>query len=173
MTNCFLELRKIHNPRSLQLLENHIRRSGDSLERCFVESTCSQRSYWDAIQHRIHSLPYYDNHKVRSNAVLAYSLYMTYDKKGRIDIDRWISGNLEWLHESFDCAPDGVSNVLEVACHYTLAPHLHALVVPVDQRGHLCARSFTTGYDAQTELVTAYCQAMWPLGLIVKRTEGL
>lgn len=173
MINCFLNLHKIHDQNALLWQENHFRYWGDLPDRDTIESTCPQQSYWDAIQQRIHALPYYDTHKVRSNAVLAYSIKMSYDTRDRIYEDPWVAANLEWLHDSFDCAPDGVSNVLEVVCHYDPFPHLHALVVPVDQRGHLCARSFTTGREAQTELITAYCQVMWPLGLIVKRTDGI
>lgn len=171
MVSCFLSIYKIHDKAHLGWQEKHMRRS-DTPEDGMIESTFPSLGYWDAVHARIRGLPYYDCHKVRSNAVLAYSVYLACSQGAAADLQGWITTNLAWLHTTFDRAPDGTSNILAVVYHATPAPHLHALVIPIDPRGHLCARFFTNGSIAMTLLQASYVRQMQPLGLRRDESEG-
>lgn len=166
MASCFLSIHKIHDKAHLGWLEKHMRCSNTPADKN-IESTCSDLNYWDAIQERIRTLSYYDSHKVRRNAVLAYSIYLTCSQEAEVDLQGWVAANLAWLHNAFDRAPDGVSNILEVIYHTALAPHLHALVIPIDPRGHLCASFFTNGSIAMAQLQASYARQMQSLSRTV------
>lgn len=166
MASCLLSIHKIHDKAHMGWLEKHMRRSDMPKDRV-IESTCPGLGYWDAIQTRIHSLPYYNTHKVRSNAVLAYSIYLARSQGTEVGQQGWIAASLAWLHNTFDRAPDSVSNILEVVYHAAPVPHLHALVVPIDPRGHLCARFFTNGRTALAQLQASYAKQMQSLSRTV------
>ena len=164
MSKYLLSIHKLHDNAHVGWLQKHMRRF-DAPEDKIIESACTGQSYWGAIQTRINNSPYYDSHKVRSNAVLAYSVYISYSEEASVDQRLWGAANLVWLQDIFDCAPDGVSNILEVVYHTIPAPHFHALVIPIDPRGHLCARSFTNGRIALAKLQESYTRCMQSLGL--------
>lgn len=166
MASCFLSIHKVHDKARMGWLEKHMRCSNTPADKN-IESTCSGLNYWDAIQKRIRTLSYYDSHKVRRNAVLAYSIYLTCSQEAEVDLQGWVAANLAWLHNAFDRAPDGVSNILEVIYHTAPAPHLHALVIPIDPRGHLCASFFTNGSIAMAQLQASYARQMQSLSRTV------
>lgn len=125
--------------------------------------------YSRAVQERMQDLPYYQNHKIRKNGVLAYEVITTFsrDDASEIDLDKWKEENVKWLKETFDVAPDGKSNVISVVYHGDEAGnvHCHAIVVPIDERGKLCASRFTNGSKAMTEMQTDYADSMKQFGL--------
>lgn len=100
--------------------------------------------YAKAWEDRIKDLPYYQKHDVRKNAVLGYEVMMAFSQDGNenIDIDTWKKNSIKWLHDTFDKAPDGKSNVLHAVLHMdeTAGPHIHAFIVPIDENGRLNAR---------------------------------
>lgn len=74
---------------------------------------------------------------------------------------------MDWLHKTFDVAPDGKSNVLHAVFHgdETGNVHIHAFVVPVDERGHLNAKRFTGGTRTMQDLQTSYADSVKNLGI--------
>ena len=124
-------------------------------------------NYREAWQKRIASLPYYKDHPVRSNAVLGYEVLLTFSRDANIDIEAWKKQSLEWLHKTFDVAPDKQSNLLHVAYHADEVGnvHIHAFVVPIDERGRLNAKRFTDGSKAMSELQSSYAASVADLGL--------
>lgn len=126
-------------------------------------------SYTEAWQSRINELPYYNNHKVRSNAVLGYEVMLAFsnNESNNIDLETWKKNSVKWLHDTFDVAPDGKSNVLHAVMHMdeTGGPHIHAFVIPIDENGHLNAKRFTDGSRAMTDMQTSYANAVKETGL--------
>lgn len=124
-------------------------------------------TYREAWQKRIDSLPYYKDHPVRSNAVLGYEVLLTFSRDANLDVEAWKKQSLEWLHKTFDVAPDGKSNLLHVAFHADEVGnvHIHAFVAPIDERGRLNAKRFTDGSRAMSELQSSYAESVANLGL--------
>lgn len=126
-----------------------------------------QQTYTEAFKERLSSLPYYEDHKLRKNGVLAYEIMLTFSREADLDIDEWKRESVQWLHDTFDVAPDGKSNVLHAIFHAdeTGNAHIHAIVTPVDENGRLNARRFTNGSRAMTKLQSSYAEAVEDLGL--------
>jgi len=104
---------------------------------------------------------------VRKNSVLAYEIVTTFSRNADIDIEKWKQQNIKWMQQTF-----GPENVISMQYHGDEAtPHIHTIIVPIDERGHLCARNFTGGRKQIMELHDSYSKAMEPLGL--KRGERL
>ena len=124
---------------------------------------------------------------VRKNAVLAVEHILTVspeflnfhkgEKEGRpvllggaTDRER-LSGfrdrALEWVDERY-----GKDNVVSAVLHLDeKTPHLHIVVVPVDERGKLNCRSYLGGKDKMRAMQTSFAEKMEPLGL-VRGVEG-
>lgn len=127
----------------------------------------TQYRYDEAYQERINSLPYYKEHKMRADQIKGMEVLLTFSKDEGIDIEQWKQRNIEWLHETFDKSGDGKSNVLSAVFHgdETGNVHIHAFVVPIDERGHLCAKRFIDGSRQLSDLQTSYADAMKEFGL--------
>jgi hypothetical protein len=120
-----------------------------------------EMSYADAIDQRLENVPY------RSNSVKAYEIIMNYPKDDRSDLDAWKKASVDWLKKTFNVAGDGKNNVLHAVLHNDEAgmPHIHSIVVPVDERGKLCARSFTGGWKNMVDLQTSYARSLESLNI--------
>lgn len=158
----------IHNCRKIQI-DNVIPEMSNQNE---VLVSLPQQSgktlnYNEAFKERINSLPYYENHKIRSNAVLGYEVLLTFTRDPSIDLNQWKNQSMKWLHDTFDVAPDGKSNVLHAELHMDEVgnPHIHAFVVPIDERGRLNAKRFTNGSRVMSALQTSYADAVKSTGL--------
>lgn len=123
--------------------------------------------YADAFQQRVSSLPYYQDRSIKRNQVLGYEVMLTYSRDEKVDVEKWKSQSMDWLHKTFDVAPDGKSNVLHAVFHgdETGNVHIHAFVVPVDERGHLNAKRFTGGTRTMQDLQTSYADSVKNLGI--------
>lgn len=124
-------------------------------------------TFADAFNNRIKSLPYYQDHNVRSNAVYAYEMVMSYTKDDAIDPYAWAEKSMEWVHQTFDGAGDGKSNVLHAVLHMDEPgnPHLHVIVVPIDENGKLNAAAYTDGSRVMSQLQTTYAKSVEEFGL--------
>jgi hypothetical protein len=88
----------------------------------------------------------------------------------QLDADR-LSGLVErtlaWLDKRY-----GLENVVNVQLHLDeSSPHIHATVVPVDERGKLNCRAFLGGREKMRAMQTSIAEEMAPLGLI-RGVEG-
>ncbi len=124
-------------------------------------------NYAEAFRKRIGELTYYKDHKVRKNAVLAYEVVLKFSNVPSVNIDIWKEKSIEWLKEKFNIAPDGGDNVINAILHMDEVggPHIHAIVIPIDPRGHLNATYFTDGRKAMSNLQTSYAEAVKDAGL--------
>ena len=127
----------------------------------------SDISFADVFNSRIAELPYYHNHKIRSDNVLAYEIIMSYTKDESIDPYEWAERSMKWVHQTFDRAGDGKSNVLHAVLHMDEPgnPHIHAIVVPIDEDGKLNAKAFTNGSRIMSQLQTTYAKSVEELGI--------
>ena len=126
----------------------------------------TQMSYMDSFRRRIHQLPYYQDHKIRSNAVLGIDILFSYSKsaEGTFDEQAWMEKNAKWLNDTFSVAPDGRSNVISVVYHEDEHSfHGHAYVIPIDERGRLNCRRFMNGTLGQYQ--SSYAKEMEEFGL--------
>ena len=101
--------------------------------------------------------------KIRKNAVLALELVLSFSPEmtEKIPLNRWCDKNVEWLKERF-----GEDNLLAVTLHMDEStPHIHAEIIPIDERGRLCAKSFTSGKKVLHEMHDSYAEAMSEFGL--------
>lgn len=141
--------------------------------------TPNGKNYYEETKERIENLDYYQNHKVRKNAVLAYDIVLSYSNASGIDVDEWKKDSVEWLEKTFNKAPDGKSNVVSAVLHMDEihddpsqtfenshnSPHIHAVIVPIDENGKLNASRWTDGARAMAELQDSYAKQMVELGL--------
>jgi hypothetical protein len=120
---------------------------------------------------------------VRSNAVLAIEHLLTFspefldirkevNKEGRAILrvqspedmakyQSWQESTMEWLHERY-----GKENVVNVVLHLDeQTPHVHAIVVPIDERGKLNCRAYLGGREKMKQMQTDFAAKMAPLGL--------
>jgi hypothetical protein len=90
--------------------------------------------------------------------------------KSEVDANRlkgFIDHTLAWLEKRH-----GVGNVVNVQLHLDeSSPHIHATVVPVDERGRLNCRAFLGGRQLMRDMQTSIAEEMAPLGL-VRGVEG-
>lgn len=98
---------------------------------------------------------------VRKNAVLAYEIVTTYTKGADINVEEWAQANKKWMEDTF-----GTENVLSMQLHMDeTTPHIHSVIIPIDERRRLCAKTFTGGKSKMVSLHNSYGKAMAPLGL--------
>lgn len=179
MGYCFLSLQKVKTLGQLKSKFNHNHRVADvenadpmlkhlnkNLIQCqLMDGT--KADYATAWNERIDNLDYYRNHKVYANAVKAMEIVMTFSREDNIDIDAWQKKNIAWLEKTFNVAGDGRSNIMDVTYHADEPGnvHLHAIVIPIDENGHLNASRFTNGSRVMSEMQSSYARDMEEFGL--------
>lgn len=170
--------RKISDRKTLSLAYNHNYRTKDTYAKRADRDRKDRneelidiegdRSYLKVLDRMIRKSDYYKNHKVRSNAVLAGELVLSYSKEldGTFDIDNWKNRNVEWLKKRF-----GERNVISAVYHDDersiggyASPHIHAVVLPFDDKGCLNMRSVIRTRDDFVRLQTEYALEMEVFG---------
>lgn len=122
--------------------------------------------YVQRFNKRINELEYYKDHDIRSNGVIAYEINMTYSPTAKVPLEEWKKENYQWLKDEFNVAPDKKNNILSCVFHGDENnPHIHAIVMPVDERGQLCASRFTDGYSSMVQKQDSYAERMSKFGL--------
>lgn len=93
---------------------------------------------------------------VRRNAVKAIEFVLTFSPDADINVRKWSEENIKWLKERF-----GEKNVIAATLHMDeTTPHIHATVVPINDKGRLSAKSFIDGPGSLYKLQTSYADAM-------------
>jgi len=122
---------------------------------------------WHAdVQGRLDDAP-----KIRANAVLALDYVFTAsreffehgdEREHGARLDAWRDRTMDWLRDRF-----GANNVVAAILHRDeLTPHIQAMVVPIDDRGHLAAKTFIGTPSKVSEMQTSYARAVEDLGLV-------
>lgn len=127
-----------------------------------IRDDSTTRSYRDLFIERLQTLPHYEAHSIRKNQVLAYEILLTFSRDEMVNSEHWKQNALNWLLETFNLQGYGSHNVLSASYHIDEAgnDHIHAFVVPIDERGHLNARRFTNGSRRMEDLQTSYADAL-------------
>lgn len=129
-------------------------------------------NFTEIFRQRIAQSEYYKTHNVRKNAIPAIEIILSFSKeqRDRIDIEKWKAENVKWLQDHY-----GKENVISVMVHddeKDLADingtglHLHAIILPFDERGCLNAWEMIGGPRGLSKLQSEYALAMSPFGLI-------
>lgn len=116
-------------------------------------------SYLEAWQEKTKDL------KIRSNAVLALEVVLTYSPEAKIqqsqNFEAWQAKNIQFLKDTF-----GEDNILKAKLHIDeTTPHIHAVIVPIDDKGKLNARAFTGGREKLRDMQTNYAEYMQEFNL--------
>jgi len=173
---CIMSLKKIksmfalkecyrHNFREMPLKHVDVSKIEEN-EELIDESGCDYIELWHR-RVKDEELKRGESVSVRKNAVLAIEILTTFSKEmsDTIDMEAWKEANIKWMKETF-----GEENVISMQLHEDESvPHIHTIVVPIDERGKLCARSFVNGRAKMFGLQNSYAKAMEPVGL--KRGE--
>lgn len=179
MAYCFMTMQKVKSLGALGAKFNHNFRIADVKNAApelshlndelikLPEKNGKKMNYVDMFNERISTLPYYNNHSVRKNAVLAIEVVTTFSGNEDIDIERWKEKNVEWLKDTFNVAGDDRDNVISVVYHGDEAGnvHCHAMVIPIDEQGKLNGSRFMGDSKILTNLQTSYAKDMEEVGL--------
>lgn len=83
---------------------------------------------------------------LRSDAVLGLEVLLTFSKSDieNVDIEKWKKDNIEWLNKTFNIPGSAHNNVVSAMYHgdENGNVHIHAFVVPMDDKGKLNASYF-------------------------------
>ena len=142
----------------------------------------SEGSYADLVDDRIKKTEAYRTRKMRSDAVQAFSIVLAVpqEKADSIDVDAWSKKSMEWLDKTFNQDKERFgNNIVSATLHMDeSAPHIHAIVTPVDKKGHFNAYEFIHGPASLRLMQTSYAEDMAEFGLergikysIAKRTD--
>ncbi len=108
-----------------------------------------------------------DVERIRVNAVLAIEHVLSasrtwFTEAPAAQQNMWMEQSMQWLRDTY-----GTPNVVAAVLHIDeITPHIQALVVPIDERGHLNAREFIGGSRSRlAELQDSYAEAVAGLGL--------
>lgn len=149
MGYCFMDIKKIkslnvmaakykHNYREITVPNAVPELSGMNRELVpLIGKDGNPVDYNEAFKQKMESLEYYKDHKLRSNAVLAYEIVTTFSHEdaGKVDVEKWQEDNVKWLKDTFNLTPENGNCVLSVMYHgdeYGNV-HCHSLVVPVNE----------------------------------------
>lgn len=175
MPYCILSLKKYHTFPQIHALQKHNERQiplpnvDPSMSVHNVTLYSRGMDYTDAWHEIVRDaeIKYKQPVSMRSNSVLLLEIVtgMSADAANRINITKWAEKNLAWMEKKF-----GKENIISCTLHLDeTSPHIHTEIVPIDERGHLCAKSFTAGRNAMKKLLTEYAKGMEEFGL--KRGE--
>lgn len=115
-----------------------------------------------------HKLP------MRSNSVRVVDIVTAFspgaEKALDIDIDEWCEANLQFMKDTF-----GEENIIAMTLHCDEIDktddlgrrgiHIHTEIIPIDERGRLCAKSFFGGRMQVKAMHDKYAEYMAPFGL--------
>ncbi len=127
------------------------------------------KTYIELVDERIKSLEYYENHKVRKNAVYGLSIVMAIpeEKKAEIDVERWKEKSLSWVEKTFNQDKEKYgNNIVSAIVHNDEAsPHLHVIVTPIDKNGKMNAYEYIHGPASLRDIHDSYAEEMKEFGL--------
>lgn len=101
--------------------------------------------------------------KLRKDATVLVDFVFTFSPEmiGKIDMQKWINSNIEWLKEEF-----GAKNLLRLDMHWhESTPHLHAFVLPLDDKNKFNFKHYVRHISQLVGLQDRYAKAMEPFNL--------
>lgn len=118
----------------------------------------------------------------RKNAVRGLEVVLRYSREAEANIDKdaWVRKNVEWLNKTFNppggmmrytdsdgkVCEESTDNVRSVMVHNDEGgTHIHAFVIPIDEKGHLNASYYLENPRALTDMQNDYAENMAEFGL--------
>ena len=166
---CIMRMEKAKDVRSAGARLKHMRRElpcstlrhqGEKpiVLRCGSVGECMNRPFGEIFRERT------DGQNIRKNAVYAVELVLTFSP-GAIKTEQmkeWAGANVKWMSQLF-----GSQNIIGAYLHLDEeTPHIHAMVIPIDERGKLNAKAFLGGTSQRMrDLQTDYAKEMARFGL--------
>lgn len=136
------------------------------------------RTYEEKLEETIRRLPYYKDHNIRKNGVLAVEVVtrISAEDAKRINLEKWQQDNIEFIRGRFNgnvlrygdnviSSVFHADEVVEVNGELKGTYHMHTVVIPIDTKGKLNYSSFVNGPKDMTQLQTDYAKAMAVHGL--------
>ena len=172
MGYCFMTLEKIKNTNQLIAKYKHNYRKMDVLnadpEMSYLNDELvklDDKTYEEAFNERMKALGYGEDKKIRSNAVYAFEVVTTFSREDheKINLEEWKKNNVEWLRKEFNADPEKYGdNVISVMYHADEPGnvHCHAIVIPIDDKGHLNSRYYVRSRQKMIELQDSYGKLM-------------
>lgn len=166
---CICKMLKFHTFPQLTGIQRHNNRE-ISLPHVHYENTPKNSilidagdSYSNAWKKRVKQAEVESGQKLcrRKNSVLFFELYLGFSDDAELNIKQWAAANVKWLEDTF-----GKENILACTLHMDeQTPHIHADIIPIDNRNRLCMKSFVDGPNDMRKMQDAYAKAMEPFGL--------
>lgn len=181
---CFMNIAKVKKMSALKGIYEHSFRikmpqNADPQKEDKNVYICPPKPYFNMVKDRIKEISstssYEKPRKIRKDAVLGYDILMALPKEFADEMipetqSKWEEGCTKWLHDTFDKAGDGKSNIIGIAFHNDESgPHAHALVIPVDDKCHLNARFYTGSTYGLINKQNSFSNTLKECGLDVVR----
>lgn len=172
MGYCFMTLEKIKNTNQLNAKYKHNYRKIDVLNADPEKADLNEelvkldgKTYEEVFNERMKKLGYGDDKKIRSNAVYAFEVVTTFSREDQehVNLEEWKKNNVEWLRKEFNANPEKYGdNVVSVMYHADEPGnvHCHAIVIPIDDKGHLNSRYYVRSRQKMIELQDSYGKLM-------------
>lgn len=111
-----------------------------------------------------------------ANAAIEVLLTFSPEAAGTMDLDAWVKKNVEWLERNFNPANNlahsdngntfVTDNVKQIVLHLDeQVPHIHATIIPIDDKGHLNSRFYVSDRSSLRVLNDSYALNMEEFGL--------
>lgn len=172
MGYCFMKFEKVKTAQHMGNIQKHNLREKDianadrSLSHLNDEMvSLNGKNLADVWKERMNELEGCRTRKIRNDAVKVLEIVTTFSRedRDRVDIEKWKEDNKKWLEETFNADKGKYGdNILSMVFHADEPGnvHIHTVVIPIDDKGHLNA-SYYVGSPAQvTELQNSYGAAM-------------
>lgn len=145
-----LTTRYRHNTREEQEKNGHINEALTKNNVEFIKPPENTKGAASFFKKRIAELPYYDDHKIRKNAVLAHEVVLSYgvnELPKDFSVSQWASECERFLLDTY-----GKENIISAVVHMDESvPHIHALCMPITD-GKLSAYATIGDRNALREL---------------------
>ena len=139
------------------------------------------KTYEEAVEETIRDLKMKGtiDKNIRKDAIRGMEIVLRYSPEAveHISQEEWIEKNIQWLKDTFNIQmtytdengvehTEQLDNLKHVWIHNDEGiPHIHAFVIPIDDKGHLNYQYFFGGRDKMSEKQDSYAEAMKEFGL--------
>ena len=122
------------------------------------------KTYNEAFDEKLNKLKL-TNPTIRKNAVLALEVITTFsrDDRKKVNLEKWKQDQVKWLRKTFNANEEQFGdNVISVMFHgdENGNVHCHAIIIPIDDKGHLNASYYTDGRKKCRDMQDSYGEIM-------------
>lgn len=164
-TNSQLVGKYKHNYREIAVANANPDKKDLNEELVSLDGKTYKQAFYDKLKSLGYAVDGNPGKKLRDNAVYAFEVVTTFSREdaSHIDIEKWKENNVKWLREQFNANPEKYGdNVISVVYHADEPGnvHCHAVVVPIDDKGHLNARYYVQNRQKMISMQNTYGKLM-------------